>query len=139
MVGGSAPAIPGVEVIECPWSLEHEVSLIQQFAVGVMPLPDSEWARGKSAYKLIQCMACAIPVIASPVGANVDVVPPTCGLLASHADDWLAAFRLLAAQPALRVRLGVASRQWVEDHYSLRITLPVLSSVIRLAVGLGVG
>lgn len=76
VVGGPAPFIPGVEVIESPWSLRREVELIQQFSVGVMPLPDTPWARGKCAYKLIQCMACAIPVIASPVGANVNAVPP---------------------------------------------------------------
>jgi glycosyltransferase involved in cell wall biosynthesis len=135
VVGGPAPAIPGVDVIEHPWSLEQEVQLIQQFSVGVMPLPDSPWARGKCAYKLIQCMACAIPVIASPVGANVEAVPPTCGLLASSAGDWLAAFRQLAADPALRARLGAAGRQWVEERYSLRSALPVLAGVIREVAG----
>ena len=75
-MGGPAPAIAGVEVIEQPWSLEQEVPLIQQFDVGVMPLPDTPWTRGKCAYKLIQCMACAIPVVAYRVGANVEAVPP---------------------------------------------------------------
>jgi glycosyltransferase involved in cell wall biosynthesis len=135
VVGGPAPAIQGLEIVERPWSLEHEVELIQLFTVGVMPLPDTPWARGKCAYKLIQCMACAIPVIASPVGANEDAVPATCGLLASSADDWLAAFRQLAADPALRARLGAAGRQWVEERYSLRSALPVLAGVIREVVG----
>ncbi len=134
VVGGKAPAISSVEVIEQSWTLEQEVTLIQQFDVGVMPLPDTPWARGKCAYKLIQCMACGIPVIASPVGANIDVVPPTCGFLTSSADEWLAAFRLLAADPNLRRRMGVAGRQWVEEHYSLRSALPVLTSVIRRAI-----
>jgi glycosyltransferase involved in cell wall biosynthesis len=133
VIGGKAPAISGVEVIEQSWALEQEVSLIQQFDVGVMPLPDTPWARGKCAFKLIQCMACAIPVIASPVGANLDVVPPTCGFLASSADDWLVAFRQLAADPNLRRRMGAAGRQWVEEGYSLRSALPVLTSVIRRA------
>lgn len=131
VVGGPAPGIPGVEVIEVPWSLEQEVTLIQQFSVGVMPLPDTPWARGKCAYKLIQCMACAIPVIASPVGANVEAVPPHCGILASSTDHWLAAFRQLATDPALRHRMGAAGRQWVEERYSLRSALPVLAGVIR--------
>lgn len=133
MVGGPAPALAGVEVIEQAWSLEQEVPLIQQFDVGVMPLPDSQWARGKCAYKLIQCMACAIPVIASPVGANVDAVPASCGLLAGSPAEWLAAFRQLAANPDLRKRLGAAGRQWVEQRYSLRSALPVLTDVIRQA------
>jgi glycosyltransferase involved in cell wall biosynthesis len=133
VVGGPAPAIAGVEVIELPWTLEQEVPLIQQFDVGVMPLPDSPWARGKCAYKLIQCMACAIPVIASPVGANIDAVPPSCGLLAKSGEEWLAAFRQLAADPHRRRRMGAAGRQWVEQRYSLRSALPVLTSVIRRA------
>jgi glycosyltransferase involved in cell wall biosynthesis len=133
VVGGSAPAIAGVEIIEHPWTLEQEVPLIQQFDVGVMPLPNTPWTRGKCAYKLIQCMACAIPVVASPVGANVEAVPPECGFLAESPAEWLGAFRQLAADPALRARLGSAARLWVEQHYSLRSALPVLTGVIQRA------
>ena len=133
VVGGPAPAISGVEVIEHPWSLKQEVPLIQQFDVGVMPLPDTPWTRGKCAYKLIQCMACGVPVVASPVGANVDAVPPGCGLLAESSQQWLAAFRQLSAVPSLRLRLGAAARLWVEQHYSLRSALPVLTGVIQRA------
>ena len=133
VVGGPAPVLAGVEVIEQPWNLEQEVPLIQQFDVGVMPLPDSQWARGKCAYKLIQCMACSVPVIASPVGANVDAVPPSCGLLACGPAEWLAAFRQLAANPDLRKRLGASGRQWVEQRYSLHSALPVFTAVIRRA------
>jgi glycosyltransferase involved in cell wall biosynthesis len=79
-------------------------------------------------------MACGIPVVASPVGANVQAVPPECGLLAEGPDAWLAALRRLAADPALRACLGAAGRQWVEERYSLRSTLPVLAGVIIRAV-----
>jgi glycosyltransferase involved in cell wall biosynthesis len=133
VVGGPAPAIIGVEVIEQPWSLEQEVPLIQQFDVGVMPLPDTPWTRGKCAYKLIQCMACGIPVVASPVGANVEAVPPECGLLAESPAEWLAAFWQLALDPELRQRMGSAARHWVEQRYSLRSALPVLTGVIQRA------
>ena len=131
VVGGPAPAIAGVEVIEQSWKLEQEVPLIPQFDVGVMPLPDTPWTRGKCAYKLIQCMACGIPVVASNVGANVEAVPPECGLLAESSAEWLAAFRRLAADPELRQRMGTAARHWVEQHYSLRSALPVLIEVIQ--------
>jgi glycosyltransferase involved in cell wall biosynthesis len=133
VVGATAPGISGVQVIERPWSLEQEVPLIQQCDVGVMPLPDTPWARGKCAYKLVQCMACGIPVIASPVGANVDAVPSSCGMLARGPAEWLAAFRQLAADADLRQRMGSAARRWVEERYSLRSALPVLSSVIHRA------
>lgn len=131
VVGGPAPAITGVEIIERPWRLEQEVPLIQQCDVGVMPLPDTPWARGKCAYKLIQCLACGIPVVASPVGANVEAVPPECGLLADTPEEWLVAFRRLAADPELRRRMGRAARHWVEQRYSLRSALPLLTDVIQ--------
>jgi len=134
VVGGSAPPIPGVEIIESLWSLDQEVPLIHQFDVGVMPLPDTPWTRGKCAYKLIQCMACGIPVVASRVGANVEALPPKCGLLVESPGEWLAAFRQLAADPELRQRMGVAGRRWVEERYSLGSALPVLTGVIQCAV-----
>jgi len=134
VVGGPAPTIAGVEVIEQPWSLEQEVPLIQQFNVGVMPLPNTPWTRGKCAYKLIQCMACGIPVVASRVGANVEAVPAECGLLAETPEQWLAAFRRLAADSELRQRMGTAARHWVQERYSLSSALPVLTGVIQRAV-----
>lgn len=137
VVGGPSPFIPGVEVIEVAWSYEREVSLIQQFDVGVMPLPDTPWTRAKCAYKLIQCMACGIPVVASRVGANVDAVPPECGLLAETPEQWLAAFRLLASDSSLRVRMGNSGREWVKERYSLRSALPVLEGVIREVNSMG--
>ncbi len=133
LVGGSAPAIKGVEVIEHPWHLEHEVTLIQKFDVGVMPLPNTPWTRGKCAYKLIQCMACGIPVVASAVGTNVDAVPSECGLLADSPEDWLDALQRLAANPELRQQMGLSARRWVEEHYSLRSALPILKNVIHSA------
>ena len=133
VVGGSSPVIHGLEIIELPWNLEQEVSLIQEFDVGLMPLPDTPWNRGKCAYKLIQCMACGIPVVASSVGANIEAVPPSCGLLANSSDEWLAAFRRLASDPVLRQKMGLTARHWVEKRYSLRTALPVLAGVIQRA------
>ena len=131
VVGAPAPSIPGVEVIEEPWSEQREVALIQSFDVGVMPLPDTEWCRGKCAYKLIQCMACSIPVIASPVGANVQAVPASCGMLADSPDAWFAALRTLAANFELRQAMGKAARQWVQTSYSLNSALPRFSKLIH--------
>ena len=64
VVGGKAPIIPNVEVLEIPWAEDTEVEIINNFDVGVMPLPDNEWAKGKCAYKLVQYMACGVPVVA---------------------------------------------------------------------------
>lgn len=131
VIGGKAPAIPHIRVEELDWSEASEVTLINSFDVGVMPLHDDAWARGKCAFKLIQYMACGVPVVASPVGANVDVVQEDCGLLATTSDDWLTALRALRDQPDLRADMGGAARQRVEQHYSLQHNLPVLAELIR--------
>jgi glycosyltransferase involved in cell wall biosynthesis len=130
VVGGEAPKIPNVTVISYDWNEHTELDLINSFDVGVMPLTDDEWARGKCAFKLIQYMACGVPVIASPVGANVDVVNAECGLLASSSLEWLNAFRRLRNEPNTRKKMGIAGRNRIEKQYSLTHNLPILSSVI---------
>ena len=135
VIGGKAPCIPNISVVEYEWHEQTELDLINSFDVGVMPLPDDDWARGKCAFKLIQYMACAVPVVASPVGANVDVVNNTCGLLASTAQEWLSALRLLRDEPATRVNMGKAGRNRVVQNYSLHQNLPLLAGLIRKVVG----
>ena len=137
VIGGSAPTVANVTVEERAWSEATEISLINGFDIGVMPLPDDAWARGKCAFKLIQYMACGIPVIASPVGANVAVVGTHCGLLAATESEWLEAFRHLRDQPRLAAEMGRAGRERVEQNYSLRGNHPVLAEVISETAGRG--
>jgi glycosyltransferase involved in cell wall biosynthesis len=134
VVGGKAPEIQDVTVVEYEWHENTELDLINSFDVGVMPLPNDDWARGKCAFKLIQYMACGVPVIASPVGANVDVVNTKCGLLASTAIEWLEALRRLRDEPATRIEMGEAARSRVEKNYSLQNNLPILADVIHNVV-----
>src|SRR5205085_8472859 len=107
---------------------------IGSFDVGVMPLPDTPWAQGKCAFKLIQYMACAVPVVASPVGANRDVVDSTCGVFASTPQEWIDALRQLRESPRLRQDMGESGRARVERHYSLKQNLPLLAAVLREAI-----
>lgn len=137
VIGGKAPVVPNVTVVEIAWNEHTEVDLINSFDVGVMPLPDDDWARGKCAFKLIQYMACAVPVVASPVGANVDVVGVESGLMASSPQEWADALRLLRDQPVKRVEMGQAGRERVVQHYSLHRNLPVLAGVVREIAGKG--
>ena len=130
VIGGRAPKIPNISIVEIDWHEHTELELINSFDVGVMPLPDDDWARGKCAFKLIQYMACSVPVIASAVGANVDVVNAECGLLATTQQDWIDAFRLLRNQPETRAKMGEAGRARVVQHYSLNQNLPILADVI---------
>jgi glycosyltransferase involved in cell wall biosynthesis len=131
VIGGKSPSIPNVATTELIWSEHTEIELINSFDVGVMPLSDDDWARGKCAFKLIQYMACAVPVVASSVGANVEVVTAECGLLASTSQEWLTALRLLRDQPSIRVSMGEAGRTRIEKHYSLLKNLPILAGVIQ--------
>jgi len=131
VIGANAPDIPGVETSQYPWSLDTEVALIQSFHVGVMPLPDTPWTRGKCAYKLIQYMSCGVPVVASPVGANTKLVAAAGNFLAKSTQDWLKAFQVLASSPTLRNHLGTQGRKHIVDNFSLSVTLPVMVSSIR--------
>lgn len=103
-----------------PWTEEGEVAAIQEMDIGVMPLPDTPWEQGKCAYKLIQYMACGLPVIASPVGMNVDVVEEGVnGFLAKDGESWIAALRTLVRDAALRKRMGEYGFALVQKEYTL--------------------
>lgn len=111
----------GVQVDIVPWSEDTEAELIRHMDVGIMPLPDGPWEKGKCGYKLIQYMACAVPVIASPVGVNVEIVSETgCGLLAESEREWKTSLMKLLDSSMLRVRMGEAGRAAVESRYSLQ-------------------
>ena len=105
--------------------------------VGIMPLQHGPWKLGKCGYKLIQYMACGLPVIASPVGANVDIVNNSGGgFLASSMPEWMDAFDRLAGDSALRRRMGTNGRRAVEIHYSLHSTAPRVVALLRDAISL---
>jgi len=126
---GAKLDLPGVQVEHVPWAEEREVEAIAALDVGLMPLPESPWERGKCGYKLVQYMACGLPVVASPVGANTQiVVPGETGFLAATDAEWLAALTRLADDTALRQRLGAAGRARAEAHYSLHAAAPRLAA-----------
>ena len=118
------------------WTEDSEVAAIQKFDIGIMPLEDSPWERGKCGYKLIQYMACGVPVIASPVGVNNEiVVNEVNGLLPKTIDDWEKSLRkLLFQDEANRRTMGRAGRERVERWYSLDVQAPRFLSVLRDAV-----
>ncbi len=116
------------------WSAASEVDDVRRFDVGIMPLPDTPWARGKCGFKVIQYMACGVPVIASPVGANRDIVEHGVnGFLANTPEEWLQAMRTLAEHPAVRKAMGDAGRRKVERQYSLDYAAPRLARALTSA------
>lgn len=119
------------------WSADTESALLGTLHVGIMPLADGLWERGKCGYKLLQYMACGKPVIASPVGVNAEITTPEVGRLACSDDEWLAALRSLSADPGLRRQLGLAGRARVEADFSLQVVAPRLVAMMRHASGVG--
>jgi glycosyltransferase involved in cell wall biosynthesis len=116
------------------WSEANEVEQIAGFDVGVMPLDDAPWERGKCGYKLIQYMACGLPVIASPVGVNRELVRHgENGYLAETEDEWRQALFALGSNPELRARMGRKGRSLVESSYCTRVTAPRLIALLEAA------
>src|SRR5215213_3714 len=118
IVGASVPPVlVGISAESFPWSETSEIARIAAFDIGIMPLHDTPWERGKCAYKLLQVMAAGKPVIASPVGANAQVVQHGVnGFLATTSEQWTEALHKLA-DPALRQRMGAEARHTVEEQY----------------------
>lgn len=114
------------------WSEDEEVALLRTLDIGIMPLPDDDWSRGKCGYKLIQYMACGLPVIASPIGANCEIVTTGAnGFLADGQDEWANALGRLIDDAGMRSDMGAAGRAIVEQRYSLQSQAPRLAALLR--------
>ena len=114
-----------------PWSEDMEAALLAGIDVGVMPLVDDQFERGKCGYKLIQYMAAGRAVIGSPVGVNAQIVTPKCGLLATTVGEWANAIRALADDPVRREAMGRAGRAQVEAHYARDVAGASLISLFK--------
>ena len=132
VIGGGALDLPGVQVEAVPWAEDTEVENISTCQVGVMPLVDSLWERGKCGYKLIQYMACGLPVVASGVGVNPEIVRDgESGFLAGTPQEWVNALGTLLSNPSLRIQMGARGRQQVENEYCLQKTGPRMAQLLR--------
>lgn len=132
LIGSGPVDLPGVPVEVLPWDEATEVDRLTQFDVGIMPLPDEPWERGKCGFKLIQYMACGLPVVASPVGVNHEIVEQGVnGYLAETPAEWIQALNALSLDYDLRQRMGLAGRKKVEQNYSLQVTGPRLAALFK--------
>jgi glycosyltransferase involved in cell wall biosynthesis len=119
-IGASPIDIAGVAIKQVDWTLETEVQELQEFDIGIMPLPDDEWSRGKGGYKLLQYMALGIPSVASPVGINAEMIEEDInGFLADTEDEWFEKLSLLIDNHEKRETMGLNAREIVEKRYSL--------------------
>lgn len=132
IIAGSDIHLSGVDVEFIAWSLEAEVAAIQACDIGVMPLVDSDWERGKCGYKLIQYMGCSLPVVASPVGINCEIVRVgTNGYLAETTDEWVSTLKKLLEDRELRYHMGDNGRKLVEAEYSTQQIAPKLANLLH--------
>lgn len=126
------PSLPSERVQWHPWSVESEVESLQSMDVGLMPLPNDPWTRGKCAFKILQYMACGLPVVASPVGMNAELlVAAEIGMAVSSAQEWSDALIALEASPALRARYGAVGRRVAEERFSAAGVARRLAAILR--------
>jgi glycosyltransferase involved in cell wall biosynthesis len=135
VIASGDPTQLGFEAEFRPWRLETEMEELSQFGIGIAPLPDSPWERGKCGVKILQYMACGIPVVASPVGVNAQiVVDGVNGFLAKNNEEWTTALRTLFADSNQRQRLGAAGREAVEKSFTVQGAAAAVNSVLRSLV-----
>ncbi len=132
IVSSEPYTVSGVKTTNRPWGIDTEVADLQAMDIGIMPLPDTAWATGKSGCKMFQYMGVGLPVVVSPVGINGRVVVDgQNGLLARTPDEWRQQLARLIENPHLRQRLGRAGRAYVETHNSQTAVAKKLIAVLR--------
>ncbi|MBI5181895.1 MAG: glycosyltransferase family 4 protein [Nitrospirae bacterium] len=124
--------IEGVNVIFKKWSNETEVEEIKSSHIGIMPLKDDEWSRGKCGLKLLQYMAAGIPSVVSPVGVNKEIISDGVnGFLALTEDEWYEKLLRLCEDSELRRKIGLEGRKTIEEKYSINIWAPRLAEIYK--------
>ena len=124
--------LPSDKVRFVPWSEKNEATVLHEMSVGVMPLKDDPWTKGKCSFKMLQYMAVGLPVVVSPFGMNADVLAKDdVGFAAKTEDEWYQALEALYNDWSLQVRLGQAGRKIVEEHYSAETAAVKLGQIFR--------
>jgi glycosyltransferase involved in cell wall biosynthesis len=127
--------LPGVETEALKWRSDTELEDLGKIDIGIMPLPDDQWSKGKCGLKALQYMALGIPTVCSPVGVNSDIIRDgENGFLADTKDEWIAKLKQLLHSANLRKKLGAAGRETVEESYSAKSQAPRVFEVFESAV-----
>lgn len=131
-IGARPDQVAGTPFEAVAWSEDGETEQLRSLDIGIMPLPDEPWERGKCGYKLVQYMATGLPVVASPVGVNRELVDSGVnGFLAESEAGWATAVETLAGDSELRRRMGMAGRARVEAGYSVQVQAPRLLRLFK--------
>jgi len=131
-IGATPLELPGVNMQQVPWNLDTEVNELQEFDIGIMPLCDDPWSRGKGGYKLLQYMALGIPSVASPVGINALLIEDGMdGFLVEDEKEWYEKLVWLIENPDKRKEFGLKARRNAEERYSFVVAAPKLISELK--------
>jgi glycosyltransferase involved in cell wall biosynthesis len=134
-VGAGNFTLSNLDLTVKKWEESSEVQQIQSFDVGIMPLDNTPWEQGKCGIKLIQYMACAVPVIGTPIGVNQEIVEHGVnGFQANHPEEWIDYLSKLAADPQLCRVMGAKGREMVESRYCLQVTAPIVSELLQSCI-----
>ncbi|MBK6342437.1 MAG: glycosyltransferase family 4 protein [Flavobacteriales bacterium] len=121
VVGDGSYRVPELGITGLPWRKDTELDDLRAMDIGIMPLPDDEWARGKCGLKGLQYMALGIPTLMSPVGVNSEIIQDGVnGYLPRTTEEWVDSLARLIADADLRRRMGEEARRTVEERYSTR-------------------
>lgn len=132
IVGGNLSVDDLSNVTVRPWEFTKEIEDLRAFDIGIMPIPDNEWARGKCGFKAILYMSMGIPAVCSPVGINTDIITDgENGFLADNDDEWVDKLSRLIENPQIRRDFGAAARKTVEEKYSVKVNAPKILEVIK--------
>lgn len=120
VVGDGTYRNDSLGIVGKPWNKSTELSDLNRFDIGIMPIPNDDWSKGKCGLKGLQYMALSIPAVMSPVGVNSEIIQDGInGFLADSSDEWVEKLSRLIESPGLRQQLGEAARKTVLEHYSV--------------------
>ena len=124
--------INGINLEFEQWTPEIDKSVLTSFDIGIMPMPDTKWTRGKCAFKAILYMSVGIPCVSSPVGVTVDIIKDGInGFLADSIDEWKDKLSALIESQNLRTETGENGRKTVEEKYSVKANEPKFLEVLN--------
>ena len=131
MISDKPLDIEGIKIDNVKWYIKDYRDHISSFQIGIMPLIDDEWSRGKCAFKLIQYMGAGLPVVASDVGANPSVVTDGVdGFLVSSLDEWVNRLGRLIESRSLRLQMGIAAREKIKEEFSMESWVERFESIL---------
>ncbi len=134
IIANQYPRLPLERCHFVPWQKESEAEDLARMDIGIMPLPDDEWTRGKCGFKALQYMAMDIPCIASPVGVNCEIIQHGVnGFLADSPQEWKFYLTQLIADGNLRNQMGKAGRKTVIQRYSVSSNAPLFLSLFDIS------